>query len=137
MKLRLLRSSQLERVRSGKTVRTCGRVTLRQQPETAKGAMFISLEDEDGEIQLVVWKSLRADLEQERVLLKSKLLAVEGTWQSQDGVMSLAVKKARDLTPMLGQLAESMPSRDFRYRALAAPAPGPRVSPHCRPSHAS
>lgn len=114
LKLRLLRSSQLERVRSGKTVRTCGRVTLRQQPETAKGAMFISLEDEDGEIQLVVWKSLRADLEQERVLLKSKLLAVEGTWQSQDGVMSLAVKKARDLTPMLGQLAESMPSRDFR-----------------------
>ncbi len=114
LRLRLLSSSRLQRARSGATVRTCGIVTLRQQPETAKGAMFISLEDEDGEIQLVVWKSLRADREQERILLKSRLLAVEGTWRCQDGVLSLAVKKARNLTPMLGRLAESATSRDFR-----------------------
>lgn len=76
--------------------------------------MFVSLEDDEGEIQLVVWKSLRDDLVQERILLTSRLLAVDGTWQSRDGVTALLVKKARDLTPMLGQLADSAPSRDFR-----------------------
>jgi error-prone DNA polymerase len=113
-KLRLLPSSRLQRARNGQTVRTCGIVTLRQQPETAKGAMFVSLEDEEGEIQLIVWKSIRDDPDQERVLLKSRLLAVEGTWQSRDAVTALVVKKVRDLTPMLGQLAESATSRDFR-----------------------
>jgi error-prone DNA polymerase len=114
LKLGLIPSGRLQRMRNGQTVRTCGIVTLRQQPETAKGAMFVSLEDEEGEIQLVVWKSLRDDLAQERILLTSRLLAVEGTWQSRDGVTSLVVKKVRDLTQMLGRLAESAPSRDFR-----------------------
>ena len=112
LKLRLLKSGQLTRVRSGKVVRTCGIVTLRQQPETAKGTTFVSLEDEEGEIQVIVWKSVRE--QQERELLKSRLLAVEGTWQSRDGVTALVAAKLRDLTPMLGQLAESTPSRDFR-----------------------
>jgi error-prone DNA polymerase len=112
LRLRLLKSSQLERVPNGKAVRTCGIVTLRQQPETAKGTTFVSLEDEDGEVQVIVWRSVRE--EQERELLKSRLLAVEGTWQSRDGVTALVAKKLRDLTPMLGQLAASTPSRDFR-----------------------
>lgn len=110
--LRLLRSSQLERVPDGRMVRTCGIVTLRQQPETAKGTTFVSLEDEEGEIQVICWKSIRAT--QERVLLKSHLLAVEGKWQSRDGVTALVAHKLRDLTPMLGQLAGATPSRDFR-----------------------
>jgi error-prone DNA polymerase len=101
-------------MRSGRIVCTCGIVTLRQQPETAKGTMFISLEDEDGEIQLVVSPSLRTDPPHERILLKSKLLAVEGTWQYRDGVAALKVRKGRDLTPMLGRLASSTSSRDFR-----------------------
>jgi len=112
LKLRLLRSSQLERVQNGQIVRTCGIVTLRQQPETAKGTTFVSLEDEEGEVQVICWKSIREA--QERVLLKSHLLAVEGTWQSRDGVTALVAQKLRDLTPMLGQLAGSTPSRDFR-----------------------
>ena len=112
LKLRLLKSSQLEKVKDGRTVRTCGIVTLRQQPETASGTTFVSLEDEDGEIQVICWRSLREVQEQE--LLKSHLLAVEGTWQSRDGVTALVAKKLRDLTPLLGQLAGSTPSRDFR-----------------------
>ncbi|NCT84089.1 MAG: hypothetical protein GXC94_13135 [Comamonadaceae bacterium] len=112
LKLRLLKSSQLERVPNGKTVRTCGIVTLRQQPETAKGTTFVSLEDEEGEVQVICWKSVRE--EQERVLLRSRLLAVEGTWQARDGVTVLVAHKLRDLTPLLGQLAGSTPSRDFR-----------------------
>lgn len=59
-------------------------------------------------------QSLRTDLAHERVLLKSKLLAVEGTWQFRDGVAALKVRKGRDLTPMLVRLASSTSSRDFR-----------------------
>ncbi|TXI80205.1 MAG: error-prone DNA polymerase, partial [Cupriavidus sp.] len=112
LKLRLLKSSQLAPVPNGRTVRTCGIVTLRQQPETAKGTTFVSLEDEDGEIQVICWPSVRQA--QEQVLLKSRLLAVEGTWQARDGVTALVAGKLRDLTPMLGRLAGSAVSRDFR-----------------------
>ena len=112
LQLRLRKSSELVRIPNGRTVRTCGIVTLRQQPETAKGTTFVSLEDEDGEIQVICWPSVRQA--QERVLLKSRLLAVEGTWQARDGVTALVAGRLRDLTPMLGALADSAVSRDFR-----------------------
>lgn len=75
-------------------------------------ATFVSLEDEDGEIQVICWRSVRE--EQEMVLLRSRLLAVEGTWQARDGVTALVAHKLRDLTPLLGRLADSTPSRNFR-----------------------
>jgi error-prone DNA polymerase len=112
LRLRLLTSRELARMPNGRTVRTCGIVTLRQQPETAKGTIFVSLEDEEGEVQLICWKSVWQA--QERVLLKSRLLAVEGTWQTRDGVHALVASRFRDLTPMLGTLADSAVSRDFR-----------------------
>jgi error-prone DNA polymerase len=48
------------------------------------------------------------------VLLNSRLLAIEGVWQSRDGVTSLVAHKMRDWTPMLGRLADSATSKDFR-----------------------
>ena len=55
----LLSAAQLDKVRDGQVVRACGIVTLRQQPETAKGTIFISLEDETGTVQVICWKSIR------------------------------------------------------------------------------
>ncbi|MFG6432571.1 OB-fold nucleic acid binding domain-containing protein, partial [Roseateles sp. LYH14W] len=104
--------SQLEGLRDGKLVRTCGLVKRRQQPETASGVTFVSLEDEDGDIQVVVWRTLRDA--QESVLLTSRLMAVEGVRQSRDGVTALVAHKLRDWTRMLGTLADSATSRDFR-----------------------
>jgi error-prone DNA polymerase len=103
---------KLEKTRDGTMVRTCGLVKRRQQPETASGVTFVSLEDEDGDTQVIVWKTLRDA--QESVLLNSRLLAVEGVWQSRDGVTSLVAHKMRDWTRMLGRLADSATSRDFR-----------------------
>lgn len=106
---RFLSSSELRDLPNGRLVRTCGIVTVRQQPETAKGVVFVSLEDEDGSVQVVVWKALR---EQQRTeLLNAKLLGVYGTWQREGESRNLIARRLVDLTHLLGRLAA--PSRDF------------------------
>jgi len=106
----LLTAEQLNAVPNGRVVRYCGIVTLRQQPETANGTVFISLEDETGVVQVICWKSLR-DL-QRKELLRSRLLEVHGTWQREGDVKNLIAGKLEDLTPMLGRLTTE--SRDFK-----------------------
>lgn len=100
----------LQSVRDGELVSYCGIVTLRQQPDTAGGTIFVSLEDETGVVQVIVWKSLREA--QRRELLGSRLLAVHGTWQREGDICNLIAGRLEDLTPMLGRLATA--SRDFR-----------------------
>ncbi len=74
---RLLTAEQLDALPNGRTVRCGGIVTLTQQPDTANGTIFVSLEDETGVVQVIVWKSLRE--QQRKALLGSRLLAVYGT----------------------------------------------------------
>jgi error-prone DNA polymerase len=107
---RLLSAEQLNAMPNGRIVRYCGIVTLRQQPETANGTVFISLEDETGVVQVICWKSLRDA--QRRELLKSRLLVVYGTWQREGDVKNLIARRLEDLTPLLGRLATA--SRDFK-----------------------
>jgi error-prone DNA polymerase len=107
--MRFKSSSQLRDLRDGSLVRACGIVTLRQQPETAKGVVFVSLEDEDGAVQVIVWKSLRE--KQRRELMNAKLLGVYGVWQRDGEARNLIAKHLVDLTHLLGRLAA--PSRDF------------------------
>ena len=99
----------LEGIENEEQVSHCGIVTLRQQPDTANGTIFISLEDETGVVQVICWKSLR-DV-QCKELLRSRLLVVHGTWQREGDVKNLIAGKLEDLTPMLGGLATA--SRDF------------------------
>ena len=106
---RFLSSSQLRDLPNGRLVRTCGIVTVRQQPETAKGVIFVSLEDEDGSIQVIVWKGVRE--QQRKELLGAKLLGVYGNWQREGEVRNLIAKHFVDLTHLLGRLAA--PSRNF------------------------
>ncbi|RZJ26172.1 MAG: error-prone DNA polymerase, partial [Haliea sp.] len=114
----LLSASQLDALPDGQRVAGCGIVTLRQQPQTANGTIFVTLEDESGSVNVIVWKSLRET--QRAELLHSRLLAVFGVWQrSEEGsaapgygaVRNLIAQRLEDLTPMLGRLGTS--SRDF------------------------
>ena len=107
---RMMTADQLKDMPDGRLVRSCGIVTLRQQPPTAKGTTFISLEDETGVIQVICWRSLR--LKQRQVLLKSRLLGVYGVWQRQGPVTNLVAKRLIDLSTLLGRLMTE--SRDFR-----------------------
>jgi len=109
-KYKLKTSADLRRVRDGTLVRTVGIVTLRQQPETANGVVFVSLEDEHGAIQVIVWEHVRE--RQRQVLLGSRLLAVQGRWQRQGTVCSLIADKLADLSHLLGRLATE--SRNFK-----------------------
>ena len=108
-KRRLMSAEELQHAPNGRLVRHCGIVTLRQQPETASGVVFVSLEDETGVVQVIVWKHLRE--RQRTVLTQSRLLAVHGVWQREGEAKNLIAGHLEDLTPLLHGL--STVSRDF------------------------
>jgi error-prone DNA polymerase len=107
---RLQTAQALREAPNGRLVRACGIVTGRQQPETANGVVFVTLEDETGVVQVIVWKALRE--RQSRALGRSRLLAVHGVWQREGEVCNLIAGHLEDLTPLLGRLVTE--SRDFR-----------------------
>jgi error-prone DNA polymerase len=102
-------SQQLAQMQDGSSAWACGIVTMRQQPETAKGTIFVTLEDETGSVNVIVWRHVRE--RQRTALLRSRLLAVAGQWQSREGTTHLIARRLVDMTPWLGAVATS--SRDF------------------------
>ena len=92
-----------------RVARACGIVTVRQRPQTSKGVIFVTLEDETGPVNVVVRPELIE--RQRRELLGSSLLGVYGTWQNVDGVRHLIAQRLVDLSDLLGGL--STPSRNF------------------------
>ena len=98
----------------GRLARASGLVTHRQRPETAKGTVFVTLEDETGAVNVIVWP--RVAEAQRRALVGTTLLTVYGTWQREGvgerAVMHLVAAKLIDHSALLqGLLARS---RDFR-----------------------
>lgn len=107
--LRCRRSRDLEQMRNRSHVRYAGLVSLRQQPSTASGVTFVTLEDEDGMVNLVVWQ--RVAIRDRRALLESRLLLVEGHLEAADGVRHLIAGRLTDVSHLLGSLDAR--SRDF------------------------
>ncbi len=115
-KMKLLSAQQLHELPHNRSVGACGIVTVRQQPQTAKGTIFVTLEDETGPVNVIVWKHVRE--RQREALLQSRLLAVRGVWQrdidSGGQVRHLIAESLEDLTPLLGRLGRHRSnSRDF------------------------
>jgi error-prone DNA polymerase len=106
---RLMPAATLHGYRNGKLARGCGLVTVRQRPGTAKGVMFVTLEDETGNVNVIVWPSLLE--RQRREALGATLLAVYGTWQCEGEVKHLVAQRLVDMSHMLGGLTSV--SRDF------------------------
>lgn len=107
--LRFFSSATLRDQPDGRLVRACGIVTGRQRPGTSKGVIFVTLEDEEGHVNLIVRPQIVE--RQRKELLYSRLLGAYGTWQSRHGVQHFIVGRLVDLTPMLGELETA--SRDF------------------------
>ena len=102
-------SMTLDESYRGKPLRCAGLVTVRQHPGTAKGVTFVTLEDETGFVNVVVWKSLAE--KQHRVLLESVVMAVDGVLEASDGVYHLIAKRLYDFSELLPEL--SFASRNF------------------------
>jgi error-prone DNA polymerase len=108
-KKQLLSADELKCVANGRTVRTAGIVLMRQRPQTASGVTFVTIEDETGQVNIIVWEQVGR--EQRQALLDSRLLEVHGEWQRQQEVMHLIARRLIDRTKMLGELLTR--SRDF------------------------
>jgi error-prone DNA polymerase len=93
----------------GSRARAAGLVTGRQRPDTASGVVFVTLEDETGMVNVVVWRDLVDS--QRRELLGSSLMGVSGVVERQGEVVHLVARRLADHSRLLGRL--SARSRDF------------------------
>ncbi|HEV8688803.1 MAG TPA: error-prone DNA polymerase [Ideonella sp.] len=114
---RVCTSAELQSFRHGQLARASGLVTHRQRPQTAKGVIFVTLEDETGPVNVIVWPQV---VEAQRTpLLAARLLTVYGIWQRQGEVRHLVAKRLVDHSALLRELDAESPelrtsSRDFR-----------------------
>jgi error-prone DNA polymerase len=103
----VLDSKQLEKLKGGEWIKTAGLVTIRQQPQSAKGTVFLLMEDEFGFINVIVSKNLVEQYSE--VVRFSTFVMVEGKFERDDGVRNVIGKKFVELK--VRQLVHA--SRDF------------------------
>ncbi len=101
--LRVLAAVELNNFNDGTLVKVAGLVLVRQRPGTASGICFITLEDETGVANLVVFKKLFEKYRKE--ILRSRLLMVEGKLQREGEVTHVIVSACYDLSSMLRQMS--------------------------------
>ena len=106
---RFLPADVLHDFQNGQLARACGIVTVRQRPGTAKGVLFLTIEDETGNINVIVWPQLVE--QQRREVLNASLLGVYGVWQREGEVRHLVARRLVDMSHLLGRLDAR--SRDF------------------------
>ena len=107
---KVLPADVLRHFPSGRLARASGIVTHRQRPETAKGVVFVTLEDDTGSVNVIVWPAVAEA--QRKPLLASSLLTVFGVWQCEGEVRHLVARKLVDHSNLLQGLATR--SRNFR-----------------------
>jgi error-prone DNA polymerase len=99
----------LEHLNNHRFVRVAGLVTCRQRPGTASGVVFLTLEDETGNINVIVWPAVQERYRQ--ALMTAQLLLVKGTVESREGVVHVIASALEDHGDSLTAL--TIQSRDF------------------------
>ncbi|HSD53811.1 MAG TPA: OB-fold nucleic acid binding domain-containing protein, partial [Burkholderiales bacterium] len=105
----LATAAEVRAARHGQVLRACGIVTGRQRPDTASGVVFVTLEDETGCVNVIVWRDLGD--RQRRELLGARLLAVHGAIEREGEVVHVVARRLVDHSTLLGRLLTC--SRDF------------------------
>jgi error-prone DNA polymerase len=108
-RMKFATAEALRRLPHGRRARAAGLVIGRQRPGTASGVVFVTLEDETGCVNVVVWSHLVES--QRRELLGSRLMAVDGVIEREGDVVHLVASRLADHSPLLGRLQTT--SRDF------------------------
>ncbi len=100
----IVRNEALRNIATGRRVKISGLVTCRQRPGSAKGVVFMTIEDESAVANVIVWPKL---FERARpVVLGARFVAVSGRVQSESGVIHVVADQLEDLTHWLAQLAD-------------------------------
>ena len=100
----ILRHELLPGIRNGERVTVAGLVLVRQRPGTAKGVIFMTLEDETGIANTIVWARTFETFRP--VVIGARLVAVTGPLQSASGVIHVVMEHIEDLTPLLRRLSD-------------------------------
>ncbi|GAC1339576.1 MAG: error-prone DNA polymerase [Acetobacteraceae bacterium] len=100
----MVRCADLGRIRDGRRVVVPGLVLVRQKPGSAKGVMFITLEDESGIANLILWPSVFE--RQRRLVLTASMIACQGRVQKESGVIHVVTERLIDLSALLREVAE-------------------------------
>ncbi len=120
-----VRAADLRQRKERSAVQVAGVVLIRQRPGSAKGVCFITLEDESGVVNLVIWPDLMA--RQRKVIMGARLMEVRGRVEYDDEVIHVIATHLTDATPSLHALSEDMlPHRVDRTDHVQRPLPGSR-----------
>ena len=106
---RVITAQQLLNLKHGTHTRACGLITMRQRPMTANGTIFLTLEDETGHVNVVIWQRLWE--RQRSIVLNASLIAVDGVMESDGEVYHLIARRVYDFGGLMEGLATR--SRDF------------------------
>jgi error-prone DNA polymerase len=123
---RILPHERLAEASSGRLVTVAGLVLVRQRPGSAQGVIFMTLEDETGIANTIVWPKV---FETYRALvLGARLIAITGRLQNEAGVIHVVAQTVEDLSWLLGRLSAetSLPETVARADEIKRPDPGPR-----------
>lgn len=102
-RLRVMPCDDLVRCRDGRRVSVAGLIVVRQRPGTAKGTIFLTLEDESGIANIIVWPKV---FEAHRaIVLGARMVAVTGRMQEESGVIHVVAERIDNITHLLGHLA--------------------------------
>jgi error-prone DNA polymerase len=116
----IIRNEELRGARSGARVTVSGLVTIRQQPGSANGVIFMTIEDETAIANIIVWSKTFARFRP--IILGARYVAVSGEVQQESGVIHVVARRLDDLTPLLARLTEDAPP----IEALGSEASGQR-----------
>jgi len=106
---RIRTAQQLLQLKHGSHTRACGLITMRQRPMTANGTIFLTLEDETGHVNVVIWQRLWE--RQRSIILNASLIAVDGIMESDGEVYHLIARRVHDFDELAKGLQTR--SRDF------------------------
>ena len=97
-----LTAARLDQPPEGARIAVAGLVILRQRPGTAKGVIFVTLEDETGVVNVIVWRAMYERFR--RAVISARLLRVTGRLQRAHGVTHVIAEEIEDISDMLDLL---------------------------------
>jgi len=102
---KIARTEELAGMASGQRVSVAGLVIVRQRPGSAKGVIFLTMEDETGIANAIIWPKVFEALRP--IVMGARFIAITGRLQNEAGVIHVVAERAEDLTPLLNILRQS------------------------------